>query len=112
MIYMTKVRRGVEEVFCKEVLLSKIVPNEVTCRYHGHTGEKQLYRRCHWYDVISHKCSERICGHYHENGWNKDRNFSQPIHARVTPENASYETTTKWHCFSVQTGRFGGQRWC
>ena len=36
--------------------------------------------------MISDKRSERICGHYHENSWDKDRNFSQPIHTQVTPE--------------------------
>jgi hypothetical protein len=35
--------------------------------------------------VISDIRSKRIGGHYHEDGWNKDRNFSQPLHTRVTP---------------------------
>ena len=50
----------------------KIVPDEVTCGYHRHPSQKQLYRRGHWFYVISDKRSERICGHYHENSWDKD----------------------------------------
>jgi hypothetical protein len=66
-------------------LFLKIVPNEVTCGYHSCPCEKQLYRRCHWFYVISDKRSERIRGHYNENCWDKDRNFSRPLHARLTP---------------------------
>lgn len=82
---MKKIRRGVREEQLKGVLFLKILLNEVTCGDHCRPGEKQLHRRCHWFYVISDKCSERICGHYHENCWNKDRNFSQPIHTHVTP---------------------------
>jgi hypothetical protein len=83
--YIQEVRRGVRKEYLKEVLFLKKVPDEVTCGYHGHPGQKQLHRRCHWFYVISDKRSKRIGGHYHEDSWNKDRNFSQPLHTRVTP---------------------------
>ena len=85
MTYIQKVRRGVKEEFLKGALFLKKVPDEVTCGYHSRPSEKKLHWRCHWFYVISDKRSERICGHYHENSWNKDRNFSQPIHTQVTP---------------------------
>ena len=85
MTYIQKVRRGVKEEFLKGALFLKKVPDEVTCGYHSRPSEKKLHWRCHWFYVISDKCSERICGHYHENSWDKDRNFSQPIHTQVTP---------------------------
>jgi len=83
--YIQKIRRGVREAHLKGALFLKIVPNEVTCGYHGRSSEKQLHGRCHRLYVKSDKCSECICGHYHENGWDKDRNFRKPIHTQVTP---------------------------
>jgi hypothetical protein len=82
---MKKIRRGVREEQLRGVLFLKIVFNEVACGDHCRPGEKQLHWRCHWFDVISNERSERICGHYHENSGDKDRNFSQPIHTQVTP---------------------------
>ena len=73
------------EGYLKGVLFLKKVLDEVPSGYHNHSSQKQFHRRCHWFYVISDKRSERICGHYHENSWNKDRNFSQPIHVHVTP---------------------------
>ena len=83
--FVQEVRRDVRERYLKGVLFLKIVPDEVTCGDHCHPSQKQLHRRCHWFYVISDIRSKRIGGHYHEDGWNKDRNFSQPLHTRVTP---------------------------
>jgi len=82
---MQIVRRGVREEYLIGVLFLKKVLDEVPYSYHSHSSQKQFHWSCHWFYVISDKRSECVCGHYHENSWKKDRNFSQPIHVHVTP---------------------------